>query len=729
MNSSGTLMSKDVLRRFFSDINKKSDQVINVALALYFATGLVLATFYDTYSIAIGVGTLCLVSYYGTKAMLPNSDLYRYVLAVVLGVFAAQYIYQMHGMFEMHFIFFVGSALLIAYQNWKLQIPLILFIVVHHGTFAYLQFTGLKEVYFTQMEFMDLSTFIIHAAVATTIIFINGFWAFLFERRTKSDGQNRSQLEHQLSNIKNNIQFADEISGGNLDSQVKMDENDLLGKSLLQMRTNLIDANRRERLEKYVTQGVATIGEILRKNTDNVDRLADELIREIVKYTNSNQGGMFLLETEENQDQYLRLASCYAYDRKKFMDKKLGIGESLVGQCFLEKDIILLTQVPKDYVKITSGLGLATPACVLLIPVMANDQVTGVIELASFEKYDESAMEFLRKASEAIATSIISAQTTEHIKTLLNDSQQRAEELRAQEEEMRQNMEELTATQEEMIRKSVETENRIKAINESGIASIEFNLDGTILEANQSFLDLMGYTLGEIQGRHHSIFTLPHYASKEEYRKFWEDLRNGIPRPGEFHRVTKSGKKIYIKGSYSILRDHHGNPVRVMKLATDITSMMVQQEELNQNMKSLNVIQGQVQNNRAEMQSTLNAINESLAVIEFNPQGEVLYANTNFLNLMGYKLDEIIGKHHRMFVGQTEQTSERYAKFWKDLADGQTLKGEFNRIHKKGEIIRIRGNYSPIKNHNDQVEKIIKIAYEVEEDIIPERLRREMSAF
>jgi methyl-accepting chemotaxis protein len=411
------------------------------------------------------------------------------------------------------------------------------------------------------------------------------------------------------------------------------------------------------------------------------------------------------------------------------MDKKLGIGESLVGQCFLEKDIILLTQVPKDYVKITSGLGLATPACVLLIPIMANDQVTGVIELASFEKYDEGTMEFLRKASEAIATSIISAQTTEHIKTLLNDSQQRAEELRAQEEEMRQNMEELTATQEEMARKSAETENRVKAINESGIASIEFSLDGTILEANQPFLDLMGYTLSEIQGRHHSIFTLPHHASTEEYRKFWEDLSRGIPRPGEFHRVTKSGKKIYIKGAYSIIRDQHNNPVRVMKLATDITSMMTQQEELGENMKSLSVIQDQVQNNRAEMQSTLNAINESLAVIEFNPQGEVLYANTNFLNLMGYKLDEIIGKHHRMFVGQTEQISERYAKFWKDLADGQTLKGEFNRIHKKGEIIRIRGNYSPIKNHNDQVEKIIKIAYEVEEDIIPERLRREMSAF
>jgi len=728
MNASGPRMSKDVVQRFFTDINRKSDQVINVALAMYFATGLVLATFYDTYAIAIVVGALSLASYYGTKALLPHSALYRYVLAVVFGVFAAQYIYQMHGMFEMHFLFFVGSALLIAYQNWRLQLPLIIFIVVHHGSFAYLQYTGLKEIYFTQMEYMDLTTFIVHAAVATTIIFINGFWAYLFERRTKRDGQTRSELEHQLRNIDNNIRFADEIANGNLDSQIAMDENDMLGRSLLQMRRNLVEANRREHQDKYITHGVANIGEILRKNSDNVDKLADELICEIVKYTNSNQGGIFLLQTEENEDQHLRLASCYAYDRKKFIDKKIGIGESLVGQCFLEKDIILLTQVPKDYVKITSGLGLATPACVLLIPIMANDQVTGVIELASFENYDESAMEFLRKASEAIATSIISAQTTEHIKMLLNDSQQRAEELRAQEEEMRQNMEELTATQEEMARKSAETENRIKALNESGIACIEFDLDGTIIEANQPFLNLMGYTLGEIQGRHHSIFTLPHYAQTDEYKQFWKDLSNGIPRPGEFHRVTKSGKRIYIKGSYSIIRDHHGSPVRIMKLATDITSMLMQQEELNENMKSLNVIQDQVQNNRAEMQSTVNAINESLAVIEFTPQGEVLYANTNFLNLMGYGLDEIIGKHHSMFVSPNEKTSERYVKLWKDLADGQTLKGEFNRFNKKGETIRIRGNYSPIKDHNGQVHKIIKIAYEVEEDIIPEHLRQEMSA-
>jgi methyl-accepting chemotaxis protein len=165
-----------------------------------------------------------------------------------------------------------------------------------------------------------------------------------------------------------------------------------------------------------------------------------------------------------------------------------------------------------------------------------------------------------------------------------------------------------------------------------------------------------------------------------------------------------------------------------MKLATDITSMLMQQEELNENMKSLNVIQDQVQNNRAEMQSTVNAINESLAVIEFTPQGEILYANTNFLKLMSYGLDEIIGKHHSMFVSPNEKTSERYIKLWKDLADGRTLKGEFNRINKKGEIVRIRGNYSPIKDHNGQVHKIIKIAYEVEHDIIPKRLHQEMSA-
>ena len=166
---------------FYDEIKSKSDKTINYFLIGYFITGLVLAYFYDTWLVAAAIGGLSLLAYYSTKAILPDSDLYQYVLGAVFGIFMAQYIYQMHGMFEMHFIAFIGSAMLITYQNWKLQIPLAIVVVVHHALFAYLQYAGVEKVYFTQLDYMSLQTFIIHAVLALVIFFICGLWAYQFK--------------------------------------------------------------------------------------------------------------------------------------------------------------------------------------------------------------------------------------------------------------------------------------------------------------------------------------------------------------------------------------------------------------------------------------------------------------------------------------------------------------------------------------------------------------------
>ncbi|MCZ8353767.1 MAG: GAF domain-containing protein [Cyclobacteriaceae bacterium] len=466
MNQISLKKAKD--KTIFEAITMRSNKIMSIALWIYFAVGILLAFYYDTFLLAISIGSLCLVAFYASKTLLPKSNLYQYVLAVIFGIFSALYIYQMHGMFEMHFMFLVGSALLITYQNWKLQLPLLVYIVLHHGSFAYLQYNGMKEIYFTQLEYMDLQTFLIHATVVTVIIFINGMWAYDLAKKTTTESMAQNAFQSQLETVNQNIGFAEEISKGNLNMDYSVNnDNDELGKALLKMRENLLLSADRERKEKYITQGSATIGEILRKYADNAEQLANELVREIVKYTNSNQGSLFLLEKEEDtKEEYLQLAACYAYDRKKFFEKKIAVGESLVGQCFIEKDLILMTNVPQDYVKITSGLGLATPTCILLLPLISNEEATGVLEIASFEKYDEAHIEFLKKAGEAIASAILNVKTTERVKYLLEESQQRSEELRTQEEEMRQNMEELSAVQEQLNRQLQEAERVQKALKE-----------------------------------------------------------------------------------------------------------------------------------------------------------------------------------------------------------------------------------------------------------------------
>jgi PAS domain S-box-containing protein len=164
-------------RQFRMAVKKRSDKLINYFLTCYFLTGIAFAFVYDTWVIGIGIGGLCLAAYYSAKAILPGTNFYQYVLGVVLGVFMAQFIYQMHGMFEMHFFAFIGSAILITYQNWKLQIHILLVVIIHHLAFGYLQNSGVEQVYFTQLNSLELQTFIIHFVLAAVIFFVCGLWS------------------------------------------------------------------------------------------------------------------------------------------------------------------------------------------------------------------------------------------------------------------------------------------------------------------------------------------------------------------------------------------------------------------------------------------------------------------------------------------------------------------------------------------------------------------------
>jgi PAS domain S-box-containing protein len=194
MISVNNLKQTGGIEEFYADIKSKSDKAINYFLFSFFLVGILLARFYDTSTVAIAVGGLSLLAYYSTKILLPDSDLYQYVLSAVFGIFMAQYIYEMHGLFEMHFLAFIGSAMLITYQNWKLQIPLAIVVIIHHALFAYMQYVGYDKIYFTQLDYMSLQTFIIHILLAVVIFFICGLWAYQFKANSRSHIEQSYQI-------------------------------------------------------------------------------------------------------------------------------------------------------------------------------------------------------------------------------------------------------------------------------------------------------------------------------------------------------------------------------------------------------------------------------------------------------------------------------------------------------------------------------------------------------
>jgi GAF domain-containing protein len=228
-----------------------------------------------------------------------------------------------------------------------------------------------------------------------------------------------------------------------------------------------------EQKRNWASEGLAKIAHIL-QDTKNKDQVYDQLIGGLVTYMKANQGGIYVVDERETiQNSLLKLTSCYAYTRKKFIEQSYEAGQGLIGQAYLEKEYIYLTQVPADYIRITSGLGEATPRAILIMPLKVNDKVEGIIELASFNEFEDHQISFIEKVGENIASYIQNDRINEKTRLLLEESQHQAEMLRAQEEEMRQNLEELAATQEEMNRKENEYLRQIQDLQESLVKSKE----------------------------------------------------------------------------------------------------------------------------------------------------------------------------------------------------------------------------------------------------------------
>jgi methyl-accepting chemotaxis protein len=234
----------------------------------------------------------------------------------------------------------------------------------------------------------------------------------------------------------------------------------------------------------------------------------------------------------------------------------------------------------------------------------------------------------------------------------------------------------------------------LKATVDASFAEIEFDPKGNILEANDNFVKTLGYSNAqELVGRHHSMFVDSVYKNSSEYRKFWDDLGNGLTQEGQFKRIAKDGKEIWIQAAYTPVKDNSGKTFKVIKIATDVT----QQAIMNINM--------------AGLKATVDA---SFAEIEFDPKGNILEANDNFVKTLGYSnARDLVGGHHSMFVEANYKRSAEYKKFWDDLGAGITQDGQFKRITREGKEVWIQAAYTPVKDSEGRVVKVIKIATDI----------------
>lgn len=374
--------------------------------------------------------------------------------------------------------------------------------------------------------------------------------SLIMEVKTNDEvGEMTQALNTSIRGLNNKAEFANQIGTGNIDYNLELvSEEDLLGKSLLNMRSSLLKARsedekrtEEDKKRRWSNEGLAKFAEILRNNNDNISILANNIIKNLVYYLNANQGGLFIHNDQEKQSVIFELLAAFAYDTEKFLKKEIELGEGLVGTCASEKNTIYLTEIPQDYIQITSGLGGANPSSLLFVPLKIENDILGVIEIASFNKFKKHEIEFAEKAAESIASALKSVRINTTTTYLLEQSQQQAEEMAAQEEEMRQNMEELQATQEESSRKSDEFSGMLQGMD-LFLLKAEFSLDATLINANDLFIDKFKYTHSEAIG-----MEVEEFVAKRDITKF-QKILNTVMSGKSHQEITflknKTGKEL-----------------------------------------------------------------------------------------------------------------------------------------------------------------------------------------
>ncbi len=544
-------------------------------------------------------------------------------------------------------------------------------------------------------------------------------------------GQIVDSLNTLVEGLKQTAEFANEIGKNHLDAQYKtLGENDVLGNSLINMRASLKAAleeeakrKKEDEIRSWTTAGLAKFGDILRQDNDNLERLADNIIQNLVSYLDSNQGGLFIYNDDDPENKHLELVSAFAYNRKKFQEKRIQLNEGLVGTCAVEKQTIYLKEIPNDYIKITSGLGDAPPTTLLIVPLKLEDSIFGVLEIASFNEFLPHEIEFVEKIGESIASTLSSVKNGIRTKQLLEQSQQQREEMAAQEEEMRQNMEEMQATQEEMARKTLEMEGMSAAINEA-LLFCELDDSCIINNPNANLLSLTGYSKPELEGK--SLFELLHDDESSSFRSQWAEIISGQSYKSTMHWVNQNNSDLFILASISPAFDEMGSIYKIYFLGQDVTEnkqleirAQQQAEEIEQNLLEIKVEQELSVQREKEMKALLDALNSLCLVNELDPSGLITYINQKNVDLLGDKKEDIEGKFLSEIDFQAKNKPKEFEKFWNKIISGVKQKREFH-LNVKGKDIYISENFIPIKDENGELVKIINIGFDITESKLKE---------
>lgn len=508
-------------------------------------------------------------------------------------------------------------------------------------------------------------------------------------------GRIAQRIWYLRNHLMQKVDFISKLSNGEYHTEFDLSgDKDMIGKALLEMKQSFANAaeaeNKRKEKDKQqqaLTEGQNAIAQILRSNTDNIEQLSYEVIQYIVSFLDVNQGAIFIKNDDDEQDVYLELTAAIAYGQKRILNKRMEMNEGITGRAIQEKRTVHLTEIPDEYIDISSGLGQAQPKVLLIVPLQFNEEIFGAVEIASFQPVASHQIQFVEEISGSIASSISSLKISIKTTRLLAASKQQADELAAKEEQMRENMDKLKTIQEESARKEAEAVGFVNSVNHS-IIRADYNLEGNLLYANSKFLKKMEYTTFEAEGKHVTEFLYD--VDKDYFMRQWHRIEKGGRHiEEEMHMKTKQGG-IWLLVTYTPVRDVDNSITSILFLGIDIHDQ-----------KSKNL----------DYAGELHAINQSVMKAEFNIDGTIIHANDIFLDTYKYKHNEIENRDIYIFLDSSQMNT--FHNQWRDIVNGKPFAGQIQQLTKNSENLWVQANFNAVRNSWGKVYKIVFIGYDI----------------
>lgn len=500
--------------------------------------------------------------------------------------------------------------------------------------------------------------------------------------------------------IRENMQiirhFAEEVAEGHLEAELEGLPEGEVAASLKKMRQALIEVAQEERERSWITEGLNLFAEILR-HTDDVQGMYDELMRELVRYVGAQQAALFVMKVEEDDEEaHLELSSFYAFDRKRLIKKEIAKGEGLVGQCWVEGNTIYLLKVPEQYVEISGGMGSEKPQSLLIVPLKARGQTLGVLELASFRPFGEKERRFVEELASDIGSTLLSLQSAEQTRRLLEESRLMTEQMRLQEEELQNEIDRLVAEVRKLKYESREYRTLLDAIREKAIV-MEFDSTGNFIYVNERFCEITGFDKEEILGKSRMMYA-PADADPAEFNLLWSQLSSGIYLEKELKRSRKDGTPFWLRAQLFPINDEKGEFKKVLCIATDITGKVQSTQRMMRSQQELSAKQV--------------AFERACISIETDKHFHILDINEYTCRLLGIEREQALHAHiDELIIGRLD-----FDDLTRRLEQDEVVTGDVLMAAQDFQYKYVRLTAVAARNINQEIEHVFFIGVDLSAD-------------